>query len=80
MLHNQPKNLLILSFTLVLAIALLGPVWAGASFDVNMSCPFLSGAAILLVGFLISLAGIKAHSLSRYKMDLNRLLSYALNW
>jgi DHA1 family multidrug resistance protein-like MFS transporter len=35
-----------------------GPVWAGAIFDVNISYPFLSGAAILLVGFLISLAGI----------------------
>ncbi len=37
---------------------ILGPVWAGAIFDVNMSYPFLSGAAILLVGFLISLVGI----------------------
>jgi len=37
---------------------ILGPVWAGAIFDVNMNYPFLSGAAILGIGFLISLAAI----------------------
>jgi DHA1 family multidrug resistance protein-like MFS transporter len=33
----------------------VGPLWAGFSFDVNMSYPFFSGAAALLVGFFISL-------------------------
>ncbi len=33
-----------------------GPLWAGYSFDVNMSYPFISGAVSLLVGFSISLA------------------------
>ncbi len=37
---------------------ILGPVWAGTIFDVNMAYPFLSGAVILAAGFLISLAGV----------------------
>ena len=32
-----------------------GPIWAGFIFDVNITYPYLSGAAIMLVGFLISL-------------------------
>jgi DHA1 family multidrug resistance protein-like MFS transporter len=32
-----------------------GPIWAGFVFDVNFNYPYLSGAAIMLVGFLISL-------------------------
>jgi MFS transporter, DHA1 family, multidrug resistance protein len=35
-----------------------GPLWAGFSFDVNMSYPFVSGAVALLVGFIISLFSI----------------------
>ena len=34
------------------------PIWAGFIFDVNMSYPYLSGAAIMFVGFLISLASV----------------------
>jgi DHA1 family multidrug resistance protein-like MFS transporter len=33
----------------------IGPIWAGFSFDLNYSLPYLSGAAIMLVGFLASL-------------------------
>ncbi len=33
-----------------------GPLWAGYAFDVNMDYPYLSGAAILFLGFLLSLA------------------------
>ncbi|HEC34059.1 MAG TPA: MFS transporter [Chloroflexi bacterium] len=32
-----------------------GPVWAGLVFDVNVNYPYLSGAAIMFVGFLVSL-------------------------
>ena len=32
-----------------------GPVWAGFVFDVNVNYPYLSGAAIMFVGFLVSL-------------------------
>ena len=35
-----------------------GPVWAGFVFDVNVNYPYLSGAAIMFVGFLISLAWV----------------------
>jgi len=37
-----------------------GPLWAGFSFDMNMSYPFISGAVTLLVGFSISLAFLSA--------------------
>jgi DHA1 family multidrug resistance protein-like MFS transporter len=39
---------------------IVGPVWAGFVFDVNFDYPYLSGAAIMFVGFLIGLAWIKA--------------------
>jgi DHA1 family multidrug resistance protein-like MFS transporter len=35
-----------------------GPIWAGFIFDVNVNYPYLSGAAIMFVGFLISLVWI----------------------
>jgi len=34
---------------------IVGPIWAGVIFDVNWSYPYLSGAAIMFVGFLIGL-------------------------
>jgi len=37
---------------------IVGPVWAGLVFDVDFDYPYLSGAAILFAGFLISLARI----------------------
>jgi DHA1 family multidrug resistance protein-like MFS transporter len=36
----------------------VGPIWAGAAFDMNSSLPYLSGAAIMLVGFLASLVWV----------------------
>jgi len=33
----------------------VGPVWAGLAFDLNYNLPYLSGAAIMLAGFLVSL-------------------------
>jgi DHA1 family multidrug resistance protein-like MFS transporter len=32
-----------------------GPIWAGFVFDVNVNYPYLSGSAIMFIGFLISL-------------------------
>ena len=37
---------------------IVGPIWAGFAFDVNFNYPYLSGAAILFVGFLISLVWV----------------------
>lgn len=37
---------------------IVGPIWAGFVFDLNFDYPYLSGAAILFVGFLISLGTI----------------------
>ena len=35
-----------------------GPVWAGFAFDLNLSYPYLSGAAILALSFVVSLLGL----------------------
>ena len=37
---------------------IVGPLWAGFVFDINFNYPYLSGAAILFVGFLISLVWV----------------------
>jgi DHA1 family multidrug resistance protein-like MFS transporter len=34
---------------------IVGPIWAGLVFDVDVRYPYLSGAAIMFIGFLISL-------------------------
>jgi DHA1 family multidrug resistance protein-like MFS transporter len=39
-----------------------GPLWAGFVFDINVNLPYISGAAILLAGFLISLFTISTRS------------------
>jgi DHA1 family multidrug resistance protein-like MFS transporter len=38
---------------------IVGPIWAGYLFDVQAGYPYLSGAAVMLVGFVISLVWIK---------------------
>jgi DHA1 family multidrug resistance protein-like MFS transporter len=37
---------------------IVGPLWAGFIFDVNVRYPYLSGAGVMFVGFLISLIWI----------------------
>jgi DHA1 family multidrug resistance protein-like MFS transporter len=37
---------------------IVGPIWAGFAFDVSYRYPYLSGAVILFIGFLISLAWV----------------------
>jgi DHA1 family multidrug resistance protein-like MFS transporter len=39
---------------------ILGPVWAGMIFDVNIIFPYLSGAFIMLVGFVTSMTWLKS--------------------
>ncbi len=39
----------------------VGPMWAGFIFDVNVTYPYLSGAVIMAVGFVISLIWISQH-------------------
>jgi DHA1 family multidrug resistance protein-like MFS transporter len=38
---------------------IVGPIWAGFVFDMDVSYPYLSGAAIMFIGFLISLVWIR---------------------
>jgi len=32
-----------------------GPIWAGMLFDVNFNYPYISGSAVMLIGFIVSL-------------------------
>ena len=41
---------------------IIGPIWAGYAFDINVHYPYLSGAAIMFIGFLISLVWISQES------------------
>jgi DHA1 family multidrug resistance protein-like MFS transporter len=41
---------------------IVGPIWAGFIFDVNVNYPYLSGAGIMFVGFLISLVWVSQGS------------------
>ncbi len=36
----------------------VGPIWAGYAFDLNLSYPYLSGAVVLLSGFVAAVAGL----------------------
>ncbi len=38
---------------------IIGPLWAGLVYDLHMNLPYLSGATILLVGFVISIAALR---------------------
>jgi MFS transporter, DHA1 family, multidrug resistance protein len=40
---------------------IVGPLWAGFVFDINVNLPYISGAVILLAGFVVSLFTISAH-------------------
>ena len=40
----------------------VGPIWAGFIFDVNVRYPYISGAAIMFVGFLVSLVWVSQES------------------
>ena len=37
---------------------IVGPLWAGFVFDVRLTLPYLSGAAIMALGFLVSLVWV----------------------
>lgn len=37
---------------------IVGPIWAGLIFDVNFDYPYLSGAVVMFIGFLISLVWV----------------------
>jgi hypothetical protein len=43
----------------------IGPLWAGAVIDINMFFPFITGAFIMLLGFLASLIYLRKESLSK---------------
>ncbi|MBN1247100.1 MAG: MFS transporter [Anaerolineae bacterium] len=40
----------------------IGPIWAGFAFDLDPRYPYLSGAAVLAIGFIISLFGLSGEA------------------
>jgi DHA1 family multidrug resistance protein-like MFS transporter len=42
---------------------IIGPIWAGFIFDVNLNYPYLSGSILMLVGFLLSLRWMKSRTI-----------------
>ncbi len=44
---------------------IVGPIWAGFIFDVNYDYPYLSGAAILFIGFFLSLLWVSQRGSSQ---------------
>lgn len=43
---------------------IIGPIWAGYIFDVNLEYPYLSGSMIMFFGFLISLIWVSQNGIS----------------
>ena len=48
----------------------IGPIWAGFAFDLNLSYPYLSGAAVLVLSFLASMIGLRAKSVELFGKGL----------
>ncbi len=48
---------------------IVGPIWAGFAFDLNYDLPYLSGAAVMFLGFLISLVWITQEKKGRVEAD-----------
>ena len=40
----------------------IGPVWAGAALDMNLNFPFMTGATIMLIGFVTSLFYLRSET------------------
>jgi DHA1 family multidrug resistance protein-like MFS transporter len=38
---------------------IVGPIWAGYAYDVDVTYPFWSGAAAMLLGFVVSLMWVR---------------------
>jgi DHA1 family multidrug resistance protein-like MFS transporter len=52
---------------------IVGPIWAGFAFDLNSSLPYLSGAAIMLAGFLVSLVWIPRERAMEQRVPLEEI-------
>ena len=48
---------------------IVGPIWAGFIFDVNVNYPYLSGAAVMFLGFLVSLIWVSQREIVRSEMQ-----------
>ena len=48
-----------LSSSFLSMVRIIGPIWAGLLFDLNISYPYLSGSLFMLIGFVIRLVWVR---------------------
>ena len=48
----------------------VGPTWAGFAFDLNYNLPYISGAVIMFIGFLVSLVWVRQEEKSPVQAEL----------
>jgi MFS family permease len=53
----------------------VGPLWGGYIYDINIEYPFYSGAATLLIGWLVSFIGLQRRSAGRPTRDQEQSVS-----
>ncbi len=49
---------------------IVGPLWAGYLFDINVHLPYLSGSIIMLIGFFIGLGWVKQERVRHLRLDV----------
>jgi DHA1 family multidrug resistance protein-like MFS transporter len=49
-----------------------GPIWAGFAFDWNYNLPYLSGAGVMLIGFLVALVWVSQERKAPYGVEPQR--------
>jgi DHA1 family multidrug resistance protein-like MFS transporter len=49
---------------------IVGPLWAGFAFDLKIIYPYISGAVVMLVGFVVSLAKVSQESREQGEVDV----------
>lgn len=57
----------------------VGPIWAGFAFDLNVNLPYLSGAVIMFIGFLISLVWVTQQRKSDMPAEVQGASPYPAN-
>lgn len=60
--HNEQGMTMGLNNSFLSLGRIVGPMWAGFVFDIQMNLPYYSGALILLSGFILSLVYLKKQS------------------
>ena len=58
---------------------IVGPIWAGSLLDINLDYPYMSGAVVMLIGFVLTLFYL-GDSRPRAKMTPSRSVRIRIYW